>query len=159
MVDGYALLEGFILSNAALKAEDFDAVKKLILLIRLVDDPTTINQVLASQQEAEALAIYLKNRYTSILAKYDMHVSSYKAQKLMELGGKSPDGYKLAKTDKENYLLSYDARYVALLESRKPMQSLLDVLSDLFESATKRDRKVEQLSNNYRQEVRVDAKT
>jgi predicted glycosyltransferase len=77
----------------------------------------------------------------------------------MELGVRNDEGLKWTKDAKEQWLLSTDARYIVLSEEAQEAERLLYTLRDLANIIFTRDKKLEQLSINYRRETEIDKRT
>lgn len=155
-VDGISLLENLILSSPALKAEDQAVIKHVCLNLRIEQEHGFINDYFRRQVEIEATAVYLTGKYNALLERWRRIIGQHKADKFMELGSKNDDGYKWTKEAKEQWLLSTDARYTVLSEQAQEAERLLYILRDLSNVVFTRDKKLEQLSINYRRESEAD---
>ncbi len=156
-VDGISLLENHIRSHPYLKVEDQAVVSKVCLQIRLSEDPGLINSYLREQVEVEASVIYLVGRYSGLVSKLEKRLKESRAGFVFEMGDRSDSGFKINKADKEDTLLATNAKYALQVEILSDMGDLLNVLRGLSTIVFKRDFKLEQLSVNYRIEMRVDS--
>lgn len=156
--DLVTLLEGRILQHPYLKEEDRAVVAKLCYLIR-IEETGDINEYHRSQIEAEAGAVYLKSKYDEIMDKFGTLIEKHKAGRYCELGSRDDEGLKWTKAGKNEWLLATDAKYVALLDTFKEAERLYTMLRELTNIIFSRDRKLEQLSINYRREAEADRRT
>lgn len=156
--DLISLLEARILEHPNLKKEDHAVVRKLCDLIR-IEETGDINEYHRSQVEAEAGGVYLKSKYDQVVEKFDTLIEKHKAGRYVELGSRDDEGLKWTIPGKKEWLLATDSRYVALLEMFKEAERLHVMLRELTHIVFCRDRKLEQLSINYRREAEADKRT
>lgn len=157
-MDLIQLLEQQIISHPHLKEEDKAVVTQLCEFIR-IDTEADINEYFKLQVEAEAGVVYLKGKYSRLLNKFASIVEKHRSGKSVELGSRDPEGYKWNKASKHEWLTGTDARYAALVSTHKDVEVLSSIIKDLAQIVFNRDRKLEQLSNNYRREMQVDSNT
>lgn len=133
-------------------------MSKLCSLIR-IEETGDINEYHRMQVEAEAGSVYLRVRYDQVMEKFRTLIDKHKAGRFVELGPRDDEGLKWTKASKEQWLLGTDARYVALLDMLKQAERLHAMLRELSNIVFGRDRKLEQLSINYRREAEADRRT
>lgn len=157
-IDLIGLLEQRIVTHPNLKDEDKRVVSRLCELIRITEEGD-INVYHRTQVEAEAGAVYLKSKYDQVMTKFSNLIERHKAGKFVELGSRDDEGLKWTKEGKREFLLGTDARYVALLDTFKEAERLHTLIRELSNIIFSRDRKLEQLSINYRREAEADRRT
>jgi len=155
-MDGIALLARQLVSNDNLKVDDREVVLNICELLRLKEESGLINTYLCQQVEAEAASTYLVCRYELQVTRYRHVIDEYRAGKYVELGDRNDEGLKWSKQGREQWLLAMDLEYPTKLEQLQNMESLLSALKGLQSIVFGRDRKLEQLSVNYRRELRSD---
>ena len=156
--DLISLLEDLIMKHPRLKEEDKAVVKKICTLLR-IEELGDINAYHRLQVEAEAGVVYLKSKYGSICSKCQSVVDKHRSVKFLELGSRDSEGLKWTKAGKCEWLLSTDAKYSVLLDLLEEVEELNAVLRELSHIVFSRDRKLEQLSINYRREAEADRRT
>jgi len=155
-MDGILCLEQAICSHSLLKATDDAVVKKVCSFIRIDESPGLINDYIRQQVEAEASMVYLTNKYESLHRRMTQRSNERKAGRFLELGEKNDEGYKWTVQAKEKWILATDAKYQLQLENIAELDGLVSMLRGLSAIVFRRDSKLEQLSINYRQEMRTD---
>jgi len=154
---GVQLLKELILAHKNLKEVDKPVVAKLCDKLSITQDHGYINEYFREQVDAEATGLYLKSKYSEILAKLQGLVDQHKAGKSVELGARDDEGLKWTKPSLENYMRGTDARYVALMELVRESERLLSMLRGLDDIINNRDYKLKELSVNYRREMKSDS--
>ena len=155
-IDGLVLLRDLLLSCKAIKDEDRSIVSNLCETLRIDQDYGFLNDYFRMQVQIEATQIYLLGKYNLLLDRWESLIDKHKAEKAFELGDRNQEGYKWTKESKEQWLLNSDARYILLREQAQEVKRFLGILKDLYTIVFTRANKLEQLSINYRREMRAD---
>jgi len=158
-MDGISLLEKEIRAHPYLKIEDHQVVHNTCNALRISEDPGLINEYFRGQIEAEASMIYLVGRYSSLVTRLKDKLNERRAGKAFELGSRDDEGLKWSKQDKEQWILATDPKYATQLDMLHDMEALLKLMYGLRDVVFGRDRKLEQLSINYRREMEADKRT
>lgn len=155
-MDLIKLLEQTLVKHSRLKIEDRKVVKEILDHIRISEKEELINEHIRTQVQAEAGIVYLSYRYQNILRRLDRNNEEYRAGVSYTIGSVDDEGHKWTKQGKEETLIATDAKYLGRLERIDEMQSLCNLLRGLSTIVFNRDRKLEQLSVNYRVEAKAD---
>ena len=155
-MDGISLLETAICDHPFLKVEDRNVVVSICNKIRISDDPGSINVYFREQVDAESAITYLLNRYISLIEKLNQLMNKHRAEVFLGLGDKTEEGYKWTKQSKEERLIATDSKYLSQLDQMNKAENLINLLKGLNTIVFNRDRKLEQLSINYRREFEAD---
>jgi len=158
-MQGILLLQRFISNHPYLKVEDSSVVQRICEGLTITDNTGYINEHFRQQVEMEASVVYLANKYVVLVSKLQEILINHKAGKFIELGDKTDEGYKWTLKGKEVWLRGTDLEFLMHCENLIKAEQLLDVLKDLRSIVFNRDRKLEQVSNNYRKEVEIDKRT
>lgn len=158
-MNGLKLLEQAIREHPHLKLEDHRVVTDVCSKLHLSDDLGMINESFRWQVELEAAAVYLKSRYGSIVNRLESSLTEYQSGKFVEMGPRDEEGLKWTAKAKEQWILATDPHYAAKLDVFKESARLLDLIKGLSDIVFGRDRKLEQLSINYRREVQADTRS
>ena len=158
-VDGVSLLEGLLLSSKALKQEDNPVISGVCSMLRIEQDHGFINDYFKQQVNLEATAVYLTSKYGALVDRWNRLIDRHKADRCMELGGRNDDGLRWTKEAKEQWLLNTDAKYVVFMDQQQEAERLLCTIRDLATIIFSRDKKLEQLSINYRRESEIDRRS
>ena len=160
-MDGITLLENEIKLHPHLKIEDHQVVSKVCNYIRIssTEELGIINEALRDQVEIEAACVYLTSKYGRLLNKLEQRLDEHKAGKSVELGSKDDEGLKWTKQAKEQWLLAMDAQYATQTEVISKCHTLITMLRGLSTIVFNRDRKLEQLSVNYRKDLEFDRRS
>ena len=150
------LLGNYLVKHTYLKVEDRQVIADICNNLVISDQTEMVNDYFRNQVQIEAGVAYLMIRYSSVLRRLQFKLNEHKAEAIIELGNKTEDGYKWTKQAKEERLMAVDATYVSQLELVSEYEGLVNALKYLHTIVFERHKKLEQLSNNYRQEIKSD---
>lgn len=154
--DGITLLEQLILANESLKVEDHSVITNVCTGIRISSEAGDINEYFRRQVELEASVVYLSSKYGALLDRWRRLLDKHKAIQSVELGARNTEGLKWSKGSKEEWFLSMDPKYVVLKDQMHTVEKLFFTIRDLYTIVFDRNKKLEQLSINYRRETEID---
>jgi len=117
-----------------------------------------VDDMIREQVELEAGASYLLGKYKDEKKKLEDEFSEYYAGKSVSLGARNEEDLKWSKRGKEEFLLASDIGYVQQRQELRLHESLLSLLYELRDIVHRRHDKLEQISNNYRREMKDDCR-
>ncbi len=155
-MDGISLLADHILAHAYLKEIDRAVIRNLCSSLALREELGAVNQSIIQQVELEAAVAYLVSKYSGLCDAVQRGIDDLRTGRLVELGSRDDAGLRWTANSKEQWLRENSPPYVIQSQVLRECEALVSALKSLHAIVFGRDRKLEQLSNNYRREILTD---
>lgn len=150
---GYRLLVRQLVSNELLASEDRAVVKEIAYALDLQGDPTLgdVNSKWIDQQRIEASMVYLLNTYERIVDKAESELEEIEATARLDI----PKGVAGNAEERKAYV-RLDPNVAVHKDRVVNAKSLHKDLDRLAKTVFRRDKKLENLTVNYRRELQSD---
>lgn len=154
--DFLGMLASSICESQWLEPQDHKLIHELCNLIRVEGELVDTTECYKNLSAAEAGAVFIKSKYRRKLSKIEAKSEAHRIGKFLELGSRNDENLKWGKNEKLEYLLASDGKYKFLTDNLKSFQSFYAELLELVTVIFRREKKLEQIAINNRQDNKAD---
>ncbi len=157
---GYKQLAQLVITSTSFNKEHRQEIKDIVFSLDLdnIEGIGDVNEKIKGQMDMEATMVFLLGFYRQRQMEMVGDLEREEGLALLDVPTKDAEGYKTgAKSAKAQVVTAQDVASLKL--NLTPLKSLYEDLENLFNILLRRNRKLEELSINYRREKAIDDRT